>query len=159
MHIFLDSRKKSRVEKKPSPWETDPLQADCLIPGVRGAEGPLIPVVSTMLPSVCTTIRVAFSGFKLSPIWRAVLPDYRRNKEFKLIKILQCNFISVAHKYPKTPISLAFIRLSSEFPDKQIQRFHVPGHHFCYRMNTWGSKSKKDGNKTPVCPPANEFVA
>lgn len=88
MHIFLDSTKTIRVKKNPSLWESDPPQTDRLIPGVRGAEGPLIPVVSTMLPSVCTTIRVAFSGFKLSPIWRAVLPDYRRNEEFKLIKIL-----------------------------------------------------------------------
>lgn len=109
MHIFLDSRKTSRVDKKLTLWESDPPQADCLIPGVRGAEGPLIPVVSTMLPSVCTTIRVAFSGFKLSPIWRAVLPDYRRNKEFKFIKMLQHKLISVAHRDPKTPISVAFI--------------------------------------------------
>lgn len=42
---------------------------------MRGAAGPFSPVVSTMLPSVCTTISVAFSVFRLSPICRAVLPD------------------------------------------------------------------------------------
>lgn len=45
------------------------------VPGVRGAAGPFSPVVSTMLPSVWTTISVAFSVFRLSPICRAVLPD------------------------------------------------------------------------------------
>ena len=38
------------------------------VPGVRGAAGAFSPAVSTMLPSVCTTISVAFSGFRLSPI-------------------------------------------------------------------------------------------
>lgn len=60
-------------------WENDTSKTDCLIPGVRGADGPFSPVVSTMLPSVWTTMRVAFSVFKLSPIWRAVLPDYGGN--------------------------------------------------------------------------------
>lgn len=70
------------------------LKPDCLIPGVRGAEGPFSPVVSTMLPSVCTTMRVAFSGFKLSPICRAVLPDCRGNKELKSMELKdQCGLI------------------------------------------------------------------
>lgn len=47
------------------------------VPGVRGAAGAFSPAVSTMLPSVCTTMSVAFSGFRLSPICRAVLPDCR----------------------------------------------------------------------------------
>lgn len=45
------------------------------VPGVSGAAGPFSPAVSTMLPSVCTTMSVAFSAFRLSPICRAVLPD------------------------------------------------------------------------------------
>lgn len=47
---------------------------------MRGAAGAFSPVVSTMLPSVCTTISVAFSVFRLSPICRAVLPDCRREQ-------------------------------------------------------------------------------
>lgn len=49
-------------------------------PGVSGAAGPFSPAVSTMLPSVCTTISVAFSVFRLSPICRAVLPDWREER-------------------------------------------------------------------------------
>lgn len=38
------NRRKEREEDAPEP--------DCFVPGVRGAEGPFSPVVSTMLPSV-----------------------------------------------------------------------------------------------------------
>lgn len=44
------------------------LEQEGAAPGVRGAVGPFSPAVSTMLPSVCTTISVAFSVFRLSPI-------------------------------------------------------------------------------------------
>lgn len=48
---------------------------------MRGAVGAFSPAVSTMLPSVCTTISVAFSVFRLSPIWRAVLPDWGKERQ------------------------------------------------------------------------------
>lgn len=44
------------------------------LPGVIGVAVPFSPVASTMLPSVCTTISVAFWVLRLSPIWSVVLP-------------------------------------------------------------------------------------
>ncbi len=46
------------------------------LPGVIGAAVPFSAVASTMLPSVCTTISVAFWVLRLSPIWSVVLPVY-----------------------------------------------------------------------------------
>lgn len=50
------------------------LQRVTHTPGVIGVVVPFSPVASTMLPSVCTTISVAFWELRLSPIWSVVLP-------------------------------------------------------------------------------------
>lgn len=53
MHImFFNPSNTIEVEKKRPLRENDTSKTDCLIPGVRGADGPFNPVVSTMLPSV-----------------------------------------------------------------------------------------------------------
>lgn len=49
-------------------------QVDIHTPGVMDAVVALRPVASTILPSVCTTIRVAFCVLRLSPICSVVLP-------------------------------------------------------------------------------------
>lgn len=52
MHVFFNPSNTIKMEKKQPLGENDTSKTDCLIPGVRGADGPFNPVVSTMLPSV-----------------------------------------------------------------------------------------------------------